>query len=158
MGMLAFTVVCHHLSASGLLPHPLQKLFFIFTSSERDPDGFSGEAFFLPPREVFLSFGRCSTAVRPCAEKIWMQLGRLAFTEAFMSFQHQVLRTYTFQKFFFIFLIHHIINDQLTAHYTVINVKKKICVYLRNLCALICCSIRSRPSEASSILSLYSRG
>ena len=30
-----------------------------------------------------------------------MQLGRLAFTEAFMSFQHLVLRTYTFQKFFF---------------------------------------------------------
>jgi hypothetical protein len=30
-----------------------------------------------------------------------MQLGRLAFTEEFMSFQHLVLRTYTFQKFFF---------------------------------------------------------
>ena len=54
--------------------------------------------------EVFFSFERCSTA-RPCAEKTSMQLGMLAFTEAFMSFQHQVLRTYTFQKFFFLNLI-----------------------------------------------------
>jgi hypothetical protein len=64
--MLAFTDVCHHLAASGLLPHPLQKVFFIFTSSNRDPDGkrgldsFSAEGFFLPPREVFFSFEEAS--------------------------------------------------------------------------------------------------
>ena len=73
--------------------------------------------------------------------------------------KHQGRSPHTCHSFFLssFFHHHHFINDQLTAHYTVINVKK-ICVHLRNLCAFICCSIRSRPSEASSILSLYSWG
>jgi hypothetical protein len=46
MGMLAFADVCHHLAASGLLPHPLQKFFFIFLKESSGQDSFSGEAFF----------------------------------------------------------------------------------------------------------------
>ena len=48
----------------------------------------------------FSLFERCSTA-RPCAGMTRMQLGMLVFTEASMSFQQPVLRTYNFQKAFF---------------------------------------------------------
>ncbi len=76
-------------------------IFRLLHLKSLNPYGYSAAGFFhLQKLEVFFSFERCSTAM-PCAGRTWMQQGMLVFTEAFMSFQLPVLRTYAFQKAFF---------------------------------------------------------
>ena len=63
------------LCSIGRSPNTAEVFFDIIVydwdpDGKRGLDGFSAEGFFLPPKEVFLSFERCSTAIKPCAERI----------------------------------------------------------------------------------------
>ena len=93
-----------NLHISGLFHSTHPSLFYnspILDKKIGIQTAFSAAGFFhLQKLEVFFSFERCSTAM-PCAGRTWMQQGMLVFTEAFMSFQLPVLRTYAFQKAFF---------------------------------------------------------